>query len=163
MTIRIISVVLTLLMAATLAVNAHAEQKAGHAQKASAERHQKVGNLDIYYGILPARIVGQHDKAHDESTMHGGALAQANDYHLVVAIFNKDGQRVSNATVQASVSELGAPESRKILTPMKTGEFTSFGNYFSFRRAGIYRIVIEVKRPDAHEKSLRAIFDYRFQ
>jgi hypothetical protein len=140
-----------------------AEPKAEHVQRATSDLHQKVGDLDIFYGLLPAQVTKQHDPSHEESKMHGGASGKVNDYHLVVAIFDKDGKRVNDAEVKASIAELGLSGTLKSLTPMKTGETTSFGNYFSFRRPGLYRIDVEVRRPAAHEKTLHALFDYRFQ
>ncbi len=140
-----------------------AEPKAGHEQRASPDMHQKVGDLDIFYGLLPAQVTKQHDPSHEESRMHGGVSGKVNDYHLVVAIFDKDGKRVNDVEVKASIAELGLSGALKPLTVMQTGETASFGNYFSFRRPGVYRIEVEVGRPTAHEKILRALFDYRFQ
>src|SRR5574340_1063634 len=118
---------------------------AGAATAAETGLHQQVGGLDIYYGILPDQVAGRHEPTHEEQAMHGWVPARKDEYHLVVAIEEK-GKRITDADVTASVEGLGLAGTRRKLEPMHIGGLMSFGNYFVLRGAGLYRIVIEVRR-----------------
>lgn len=125
-------------------------------------RHQVVGGIDIYYGILPAQVAGKHPATHEERTMHGGVRVGKDQYHLIVSLYHADGQRITDAQVSATVGELGMAGARKKLEPMRIEDTMSFGNYFVLRGADLYRIAIEVKLPGA-VKPVEALFDYRLR
>jgi len=125
-------------------------------------RHQRLGGIDIYYGIVPAEVVGSHPPEHEEKSMHGGPPAKKAGYHLVVTLLDADGQRISDAEVTATVGELGMAGTRRKLETMRINDTVSFGNYFELRGAGPYRIAIEVRRPGA-AKPIEALFDYRLR
>jgi hypothetical protein len=123
-------------------------------------RHQRLGGIDIYYGIVPAQVVGSHPPGHEEKSMHGGPSAKKAGYHLVVTLLDADGQRVTDAEVTATVGELGMAGTRRKLETMRIDDTTSFGNYLELRGAGPYRIAIEVRRP-GEARPIEATFDYR--
>lgn len=126
-----------------------------------ASQYQRVKDLDIYYGVMPAQIAANFP----EPALHGGALAaNRNEYHLVVALFDASGQRVTDAKVTARVRELGTDGTRKILAPMRVGDVTTYGNFFVLRKDGIYRFEIGVSRPGKPaSENTEAIFEYRLQ
>ena len=134
---------------------------AAPAVAAGTGRHQRAGGMDIYYGILPAEVVGRHPPDHEEKTMHGGTPANKAGYHLVVTVLDADGQRITDAEVTATVGELGMAGTRRKLETMRINDTVSFGNYFELRGAGPYRIAIEVRRPGA--RPVEALFDYRLR
>lgn len=134
----------------------------GNVMAAETALHQKTGGIDVYYGILPAQVAGKHPITHEEKTMHGGVPAGKADYHLVVALFDKRGVRITDAHVWATVGELGLAGKRKALEPMRINDAISFGNYYALHGAGPYRIAIEVRLPGA-ARPVEALFDYRLR
>lgn len=126
--------------------------------------HQQVDGIDIYYGLLPAQIAGEHPPTHEERKMHGGVPSGKNAYHLVVALYDAAGKRITDAEVAATVGEFGMAGTRKTLEPMRIADTTSFGNYFELRDRGIYRIAIEIHRSGKQgAETVEALFDYRLQ
>lgn len=123
-------------------------------------RHQRVGDVDIYYGILPAQIVGRHDPAHPERSMHGGVPAARGSAHLIVALFDREGRRITSAEVEATVAEIGMAPKRRRLEPMQIEGTTTFGNYFDMTGEGPYRITVHVLQPGS-PRTLEAQFEYR--
>lgn len=134
----------------------------GSAMPAETALHQKTGGVDVYYGILPAQVAGKHPITHEEKTMHGGVPVGKDDHHLVVALFDKHGVRITDAQVWATVGELGLAGKRKKLEPMRIKDAISFGNYYALRGAGPYRIAIEIRLPGA-ARPVEARFDYRLR
>lgn len=126
--------------------------------------HQQIGGIDIYYGVVPAQIAGKHPATHEERTMHGGVPAGKNEYHLIVALYDAGGKRITHADVAATVGEFGMAGTRKPLEATRIGETTSFGNYFLLRGGRLYRITIEVRRVvQQRPETIEALFDYRLQ
>lgn len=161
----ILQKILTLLVVFILApsdVAAATESRIGH--RVETGSHQQVNGIDIYIGVVPARIAGEHQLTHEERTMHGGAPTGKDEYHLIVALFDSNGKRITNADVTATIAELGMSGPRKTLQPMRIGEATSFGNYFRLRGKGIYRVSIEIRRLWKHKpETIEALFDYRLE
>jgi len=132
--------------------------------KVETGQYQQIKGINIYYGLLPAQIAGKHPVTHEERTMHGGVPPGKNEYHLIVALYDATGKRITDAGVTVTVGEFGMASTRKTLEPMQIGETTSFGNYFLLRGSGLYRITIEIhhlgkQKPEAIE----ALFDYHLQ
>jgi hypothetical protein len=140
-----------------------AAENTGH-HRVETGYYQRVMDLDVYYGVLPAEVAGKHLANHEERTMHGGAPTSRNEYHLVVALFNTNGKRITDANVTATVGEFGMAGTRKTLEPMRIDNTTTFGNYFVLHAGRIYRIAIEVRRLGKQKaETIEALFDYRFQ
>ena len=132
----------------------------GAAVAAETGNHLAVDGIDVYYGILPAQVAGKHPITHEEKTMHGGVPAGKDEYHLLVALFDKQGARIGNAQVKATVAELGMAGTHKKLEPMRINDTVSFGNYFALHGDGPYQISIEIQLPKA-ARPVEAVFDYR--
>jgi len=116
--------------------------------------------LAIYLGLLPAEMIDGH-VAH---SMHGGLPIGENRYHIAIAIFDdKTGKRIKNAKVQVSVNrKIGiGTESNKLLEDMKLNGKFMYGNYFSLKTAGPYRIDVNIKFVDGR-KSVNVLFKYDF-
>jgi hypothetical protein len=142
-----------------VAVGLAATSAAGAAETS---RHQRVGDVDIYYGILPAQVAGRHDPTHEERAMHGGVPPARDEYHLIVALYHKDGTRITDAQVSATVAELGMTGTRKKLDLMHIQDAPSFGNYFALRGTGPYRITLDVRVGGA-ARPIEANFEYRLR
>lgn len=135
---------------------------AGQAAAQEAERHKVVDGVDIQYGVLSAAAVARaHPQNHPEGRMHGGPPAGKDSYHLEVALFDgAGGKRIADAEVWATVREVGLAGKRKKLDSEHIEDAVSFGNYFTMRGDGPFRIVVEVKLP-GRAKPVEAQFDYR--
>jgi hypothetical protein len=132
--------------------------------KVETGQYQQVKGISIYYGLLPAQIAGKHPATHEERIMHGGVPPGKDAYHLIVALYDASGKRITDVEVSAMVGELGMAGTRKILEPMRIGETKSFGNYFLLRRSGLNRITIEIHRLGKQKtETFEALFDYRLQ
>jgi hypothetical protein len=85
------------------------------------ENYKVSEGLGVYIGVLPAALIKGHPTTHPEATMHGGVPSGARKYHLVIAVFDAaSGDRVENAKVAATVSELGHVAERRFeLEPMR--------------------------------------------
>ena len=125
----------------------------------AADYYKTAGNLAVYLGVMPAELVQGHSPEHPEGKMHGGLPSGKRQNHVVVAVFDtKDGSRITNAEVSARVGQIGLAQMAKKLDPMTIANTTSFGNYFLMSSAGIYRIEIEIRRPNA--QAVKATFEY---
>ncbi len=123
-------------------------------------RNQVKNGIAIYLGLLPAEMI----EGHTASSMHGGLPTGHNRYHVAVAIFNdKTGLRINNATVQIRVNnKIGAgPEPYKKLEGMEMNGKFMYGNYFSLKTAGPYRIDVRVFISGT-DKPIEVTFDYDF-
>jgi hypothetical protein len=122
-----------------------------------------VDNVLIYLGVIPAAMIRGHPAGHPESLMHGGVPAGADEYHVLIALFNaKTYERISNAKVTARVSEIGLSGVEKKLEPMEIAGTTTFGNYFEMKGMGPFRIEVSVDIPGAPEE-INAVFEHRHQ
>jgi hypothetical protein len=123
---------------------------------------QTTGGLTVYYGIVPAAIVGVHPPGHPESMMHGGVPSGKYEQHLVVAVFDaKTNERINDATVQAEIAPIARPGVIVPLEPMKINDTISYGNYFEADRVA-YHIKVTVRRPSVSQPVLFSFhFDQR--
>ena len=114
-----------------------------------------VDGVTIYYGILPAEIMG------GPPLRHADARADEATHHLVVALFNAEtGTRIVGAEVSAGVEQpghLGASE--KKLEPMDIAGKLTYGNYFEMSGEGPFLITIKV-RMHASPEVAEATFQY---
>lgn len=165
MFVRILQKILPLLVVFGLSVpDAAVATENINSHRVVAGQYQQVKGISIYYGLLPAQIAGKHPVTHEEWIMHGGVPLGKDAYHLVVALYDASGKRITDAEVSAMVGEFGMASTRKILEPMQIGEMQSFGNYFLLRRSGLYRITIEIHRLGKQKtEAFEALFEYRLQ
>jgi len=116
-----------------------------HGQPAHAIRQS--GELQFHYGVVPAEIVLRHPAEHPEREMHGKSAPRGS--HLVLALFDADGNRIADAEVTAHVALAGGPSVTKRLEAMQVAGQASFGAYVPIGAPGVYRIRFEAKRPGA--------------
>ena len=103
--------------------------------------------LTVYFGVVPAAIAEGIARAQDERNMHGPQPTAAHSHHLIVAIFNSvTGERVTDATVTAKITQPGFEPPEKPLEPMKIADTVTYGNFFDLSRPGVYRIRLSVSR-----------------
>lgn len=123
----------------------------------AAEQRKMVDGMEIYYGVVPAEVISNQSATHDPK-MHRG---QTGSHHLVVALFDaKTGQRISDATVDATVTPLGLAATGKRLEPMLINQTTTYGNFFDFPSgSGPFHITLNITRPNLPLHSV-AKFEY---
>ena len=147
---------LEILTAITLALSLTA---AGHAQ--GDDLGKTIDGVAIYLGIVPAEIVRGHSSQHSESTMHGAVPKGSEFRHIVVALFDaKTGDRVTDATVNARVEQLGLAAQSKALEPMEIATALSYGNYFAIPSGQLYTITLKIKAK-RYPHAVEARFEYR--
>lgn len=130
------------------------------AAKAVAGNFQVTDGVAIYIGLMPAQIVQGHPVDHEESAMRGGVPGGSSPVHLVVTLFdNVTGQRITDAFVEAEVVELGLTPQRKDLEMMHIADTVSYGNYFSLKSEGPYRLRLKIRLPE-REKVVEATFSH---
>jgi len=122
--------------------------------------HGPVGNIEVFYGVIPSRVILGHPVDHAERKMHGGVPVGADQYHLIVSLFDRKTQeRIVDADVSARISAGGLREQRKTLEPMEFAGAQTFGNYFQMPEPGPYRIEVDIRRHRA-AKAVTTRFEY---
>lgn len=139
-------------LAAALLLSTAAQAQPAHALR-------QTGGLVFHYGIVPAEIVLAHPEQHPERAMHADG-ARRGASHVVLALFDMAGKRISQAEVQATVTLVGGPAVTRTLEPMAIAGQASFGGFFSFGAPGIYRIRFEALGA-SHEGVASAEFEHR--
>jgi hypothetical protein len=120
---------------------------------------QTVGNVVLYLGILPAPMILGHPPGHPEMSMHGGRPRGADEYHVIVALFDaSDGKRITHAKVSARVSEIGLAGQEKKLEPMEIARTVTYGNYFKMEGSGPFRISLDIRGPGEADQTT-AVFE----
>ncbi len=122
---------------------------------------QTVGNVAIYLGLLPAPMILGHPPGHPEASMHGGRPASADQYHVIVALFDaRNGERITHAEVRARVSEIGLAGEENKLDPMEIAGTVTYGNYFRMAGCGPFRIRLDIRGPGEADH-IGAVFEHR--
>ncbi len=117
-----------------------------------------VNGVAVYLGVIPAAIVRGHTSEHEESRMHGGAVA--GDTHVMIALFDdKSGKRIADAEVAAAVTGPKRYREQKRLEPMLIASAPSYGNYFSLYGPGSYRVALSIRLPGAAQE-IRTTFTW---
>jgi hypothetical protein len=112
-------------------------------------RHQMIDHMDIYLGVMPSELVLGHP------AMHHATPPRKHRYHVLVALFDsKTGNRITNAEIKARITGLGGFSSKeKKLESMHVADAPSYGSYFFMPDPGMYRIQLEIRRPDSKRTS----------
>ncbi|MBI2717668.1 MAG: hypothetical protein HY245_01310 [Rhizobiales bacterium] len=119
-----------------------------------------VDGIALYYAVIPAEMVRGHPKEHPEGAMHGGVPSGKHFHHVMVAVFvAKTLDRITDAEVKATVSEIGLSGETKTLEPFTIAGALTYGNYFEMPSKTIYRIKVEVRRPGSPE-TIETEFEY---
>jgi len=121
----------------------------------------RLDGMVLYYGIVPAEILRDHPPEHEEQKMHANVVQARGTHHLVVSIIDeKTRKRITDASVTASVSELGMSAQNRKLEMMSFGSAVTYGSFFAMSKSGPYEIVINVRRP-IDDRAATARFQYR--
>jgi hypothetical protein len=122
--------------------------------------YRVIDNVALYIGLVPAAIVAGHPPGHPDSAMHGGAPRGRHRSHLVLAAFDvSTGERITQATAFATVTELGGTMQRTRLSSMTIADVVTFGDYVYLPNEGRFQIKIEVTLLDSGEK-VEAVFQH---
>ena len=108
---------------------------------------QAAPEVVFHYGVVPAAVVLAHPDKHPEREMHRGTAPKGAS-HVVVALFDAaKGERIANAEVTATVTQLGGASATRRLEPMTIADQPSFGGFSSLGMPGIYKLRFEARRP----------------
>lgn len=120
-----------------------------------------VDGVEIQYGVAPAaRAVPAHQQNPGGERAHGG-VPSLDAYHVDIALFDAATRtRIANAKVWATVRELNTAGKRKRLDAEAFGGAVSYGNYFSLKGEGPFKIVVQAEIP-GRKTPIEAQFDYR--
>jgi hypothetical protein len=119
---------------------------AGPARAVDSEYHKVVDGVVIYLGVVPMHVVQDQPGI---TPMHGGVPRGSAHHHVMIALFEEQtGKRINNAEVTASVQELGLAWETKKLERMEIAGAMTYGNYFAMSANNIYRIRLEIRRPE---------------
>jgi len=138
-------------------------QQAPDGPPPAAERSQVVDGIEIQYGVVPAaRAFPAHKQNPGGERAHGGTPS-LDDHHVDVALFDAaTKERIVKARVWATVRELSTAGKRKRLDAEAFNGAVSYGNYFSIKGQGPFKIVIKAEIP-GRENPVEAQFDYRLR
>ena len=132
-------------LAFSFATNAH-----------SASDHVTVGGMEVYFGALPAELIGNDPEL---SRMHGGKPRWPGYHHLVISLYDsKSGARITDAKVSAKVGPVGWPDTEKKLDPITIAGTITYGNYFLMNRPGLHRITVSIQKAGGN-KPVEAKFE----
>jgi len=120
-----------------------------------------VDGMEVFYGVVPAEVIRKQTDKHDPS-MHRKRAWRSGSHHLVVSIYDtKTGERITDATVLATVTPLGMASMERQLEPMQVNQTVTYGNFFDLPpSSGPFHIVLSIKRPKASAHNTLQ-FDYR--
>ena len=128
--------------------------------KAQVPGERIFGGIVFRIGIASSEHVSSLPPERANGPMHPSQSRPGRD-HLVIALAEeRNGKRIEDATVKASISRSGVDHTSLPLERMQAPGATSYGGYFDFRQPGPYRIRIEVARP-GHTMPVAAEFDYK--
>jgi len=126
------------------------------AQETDIERHQVIGGISIYLGVLPIQMAINEA---DELNLPAKVYKLKHRYYVLLAMFDsKSGSRIVDADIKASVSAQGGLNfSEKRLKPVHIEKLISFGNYFRMTDPDVYTIKATIRLPDS-DKTFTARF-----
>jgi cytochrome c5 len=123
--------------------------------------HQIVDGVEVYLGIVPAEVLRDRPKDSPERKMHGGIPSGSDYYHLNISLFDsKTRQPITDAQVEARVSEPVRGGETKKLDPVTIGGIKSYGHYFRMAGRNPYTVTVTIRRPGA-ARVAEAKFDYK--
>lgn len=110
--------------------------------------------LVVFYAIVPAAQIRLYPKHGPEARMHGGVPKGPDMHHLMIALFDAGTlERIDDATVTATVAEVGLAGRRVRLEPFSVNGALTYCNYIRMARRTDYRIRIAIIRPAAAERT----------
>ncbi|TDY02441.1 hypothetical protein [Thiohalophilus thiocyanatoxydans] len=124
-----------------------------NAMAENTDLHTTSETYQVYLGIVPgARITKEPYLVDRDKSLHGGIDSLgSNDYHVMVAIFDKENNsRIKDATVIAKIDKKGFMSGENITMPMEkmiTSGTVSYGNFFNLKSDSTYNMTVEIYRP----------------
>lgn len=135
----------------------------GAAYGQSTSDYAVVDGVTIYFATLPAEMLRNYPPDSDEGLMHGGLPEGRHVHHLQIALFDATtGDRITEASVVATVAEIGLGGVERALEPFRIGEAITYGGYFQFEKRDLYEIRLRVTLPD-DGREIERTFEYRHQ
>jgi cytochrome c5 len=124
--------------------------------------HRIVDGTEVFLGVVSAESLrAQHPKPDKESKMHGGIPGGKNYYHVNVSLFDsKTKAAITDAQVEASVSEPVAGGETKKLELVRLNNAQSYGNYFRMSSNNPYTITVRIRKPGS-SRAIEAKFDFK--
>ena len=124
---------------------------AGAGAQAASASYKTADGLTVYLAVLPAAMIRGETEEH-VADAHGELSRGRHVFHVMVAVFDAEaGRRLEGASIEARVAPLGlAPVVRELEKMVVAGAVT-YGNYFTMRGDGLYRITITVGEQDRAE------------
>lgn len=120
-----------------------------------------VDDVTIYYAILPAEMLQSFPSGSQEARMHGGVPRGKHVHHVQVALFDATtGNRITDATVTATIAEVGLGGADYTLEPFKVGDALTYGGYAEFQKTSLYNIAVRVILPE-DGRVIAETFKYR--
>lgn len=120
-----------------------------------------VDDVTIYYAILPAEMLRSFPAGSQEARMHGGVPGGKHVHHVQIALFDTTtGQRITDASVTATIQEEGLGGADYSLDPFLVGDALTFGGYVEFQKASLYDISLRVVLPE-DGRVIAETFEYR--
>lgn len=116
-------------------------------------RHALSGSYQVYLGVVPGnRITKEPYLVDRDISLHGGIESLgASDYHVMVAIFDKNtNARIKDATVIAKIEKKGIMSSDEAVLPMEkmiTSGTVTYGNFYNLKKNTEYEIELKIYRP----------------
>lgn len=139
------------------------KRSAAAALPVAPDRNRKVvDGTEIYFGIVSAESMrAQYPKGSTESSMHGGIPSGKGYYHVNISLFDsKTRAPITDASVEASVSEPTAGAQTKKLDLVTVNNMQSYGNYFRMSGKNPYTITVRVSKPGA-SRAVEARFEFK--
>jgi cytochrome c5 len=140
-----------------------ATEPAQPAPVAVRDPNRKVADgTEIYLGVVSTETLRErYAKDDPERMIHGGIPSGKGYYHLNISLFDaKTRLAITNAEVEASVTEpVSGGETKKLeLVTLKGAK--SYGNYFRMTGKNPYRIVVRIRRPGV-SREIRTEFEFK--
>jgi hypothetical protein len=118
------------------------------------------GDVTVHLGVMPLAAAVEREASNPRDVTHDLMRFGRGTRHVVVALFNtRSHERITDAQVTATVTEVGLNAEEKPLKQMSSGNVISYGNTFTINPGAHYTIKIVVRRPGAHAP-VDATFDY---
>ncbi len=155
--LKVVSLVAVVLAGAFLGIGSAHAQDSGQTVTTQ--------GLTAYFGVVPAAIARGVARSHGEADLHGAGASGQPSYHLLVAIFDAaTGDRISDATVAATVTRSGREPQSKALEPMAIADTVTYGNFFELPTGATYRILLAVtKKGDTTPTEIEFTYDQDFR
>jgi hypothetical protein len=118
------------------------------------------GDVTVHLGVTPLATAVEREASKPSDVTHDLMRFGRGTQHVVVALFDtRSHERITDAQVTATITEVGLNAEEKTLKPMTSGNVISYGNNFTMERGGHYTIKIVVRRPGGHAP-VNTSFDY---